>query len=131
MLSTMLKDKSLEPVNQYWSRCFPKVPTTYRNTENNKIPVSPQTYILRETRYKRWNSTLRSLMRIWRRKWQPTPVLLPGESHGGRSLIGYSPWGCKELDTTEKLHFQWEFKNLKKSIGVFFFNINTLWNLIY
>ena len=29
-------------------------------------------------------------------KWQPTPVLLPGESHGGRSLVSYSPWGCKE-----------------------------------
>ena len=33
--------------------------------------------------------------------WQPTPVFLPGESHGQRSLAGYSPWGCKELDTTE------------------------------
>ena len=41
----------------------------------------------------------------WRRKWQPTPVLLPGESHGGRSLVGYSPQGRKELDTTERLHF--------------------------
>ena len=41
----------------------------------------------------------------WRRKWQPTPLLLPGESHGLRSLVGYSPWGCKELDTTERLHF--------------------------
>ena len=41
----------------------------------------------------------------WRRKWQPTPVLLPEESHGGRSLVGYSPWGCKESDTTERLHF--------------------------
>ena len=41
----------------------------------------------------------------WRRKWQPTPVFLPGESHGRRSLVGYSPWGCKELDTTERLHF--------------------------
>ena len=41
----------------------------------------------------------------WRRKWQPTPVLLPGESHGGRSLLGYSPWGHKESDTTEQLHF--------------------------
>ena len=39
----------------------------------------------------------------WRRKWQPTPVVLPGESHGQRSLVGYSPWGCKELDTTEQL----------------------------
>ena len=42
---------------------------------------------------------------IWRRKWQPTPVLLPGKSHGWRSLVGYSPWGCKESDTTEQLHF--------------------------
>ena len=36
-----------------------------------------------------------------RRAWQPTPVLLPEESHGERSLVGYSPWGRKELDTTE------------------------------
>ena len=41
----------------------------------------------------------------WRRKWHPTPVLLPGKSHGRRSLVGYSPWGHKELDTTERLHF--------------------------
>ena len=41
----------------------------------------------------------------WRRKWQPTPVLLPGKSHGWRSLVGYSPWGCKELDSTERLLF--------------------------
>ena len=39
----------------------------------------------------------------WRRKWQPTPVFLPGESHGWRSLVGYSPLGCKESDTTEGL----------------------------
>ena len=37
----------------------------------------------------------------WRRKWQPTPVLLPGKSHGWRSLVAYSPWGHKESDTTE------------------------------
>ena len=36
-----------------------------------------------------------------KRAWQPTPVFLPGESHGQRSLVGYSPWGCKELDTTK------------------------------
>ena len=41
----------------------------------------------------------------WRREWQPTPVLLPGKSHGWRSLVGYSPWGCKESDMTERLHF--------------------------
>ena len=39
----------------------------------------------------------------WRRKWQPTPVLLPGISHGWRSLVGYNPWGHKESDTTEQL----------------------------
>ena len=38
----------------------------------------------------------------WRWAWQPTPVLLPGESHGQRSLAGYSPWGQKESDTTEQ-----------------------------
>ena len=37
--------------------------------------------------------------------WQPTPVLLSGKSHGWRSLVGCSPWGCKELDATERLHF--------------------------
>ena len=37
----------------------------------------------------------------WRRAWQPTPVFLLGESHAQRSLVGYSPWRCKELDTTE------------------------------
>ena len=37
----------------------------------------------------------------WRRPWQPTPVLLPGQSHGERSLMGYSPWGHKESATTE------------------------------
>ena len=41
----------------------------------------------------------------WRRKWQPTPVFLPGKSHGLRSLVGYRPWTCKVWDTTEQLHF--------------------------
>ena len=39
----------------------------------------------------------------WRREWQPTPVFLPGESHWQRGLVGYSPWGHKESDTTEQL----------------------------
>ena len=43
-----------------------------------------------------------------RRKWQPTPVLLPGEFHGWRSPVGYSPWGCKESDMTERLHFHFQ-----------------------
>ena len=43
--------------------------------------------------------------RYWRRQWHPTPVLLPGESHGRRILVGCSPWGHEESDTTERLHF--------------------------
>ena len=39
----------------------------------------------------------------WRREWQSTPVFLPGELRGQRRLVGYSPWGHKELDTTEQL----------------------------
>ena len=41
---------------------------------------------------------------LWRRKWQPTPVFLPGKSDGHKNLSGYSPWGCKELDTAEWLN---------------------------
>ena len=40
----------------------------------------------------------------WRRKWQPTPVFLPGKSHGQRGMVDYSPWGCKESDVTDHTH---------------------------
>ena len=40
----------------------------------------------------------------WRRKWQPTPVFLPGKFRGQRSLAGYSPWGCRELNMTTCMH---------------------------
>ena len=46
-------------------------------------------------------------------QWQPTPVFLPGKSHGRRSLVGYSPWGHKESDTTERLHLH--FHNIQLS----------------
>ena len=54
----------------------------------------------------------------WRRTWQPTPVLLPGKSHGWRSLGGYSPWGYKESETTEGLHFLYIGYMYWSSIGV-------------
>ena len=50
-----------------------------------------------------FNSWVRKI--LWRRKWHRTPVLLPGKSHGRRSMIGYSPRGHKESDTTERLYF--------------------------
>ena len=40
----------------------------------------------------------------WRRKWQPTPVSLPGKSQGQRRLMGHSPWGSQDLDTIERLN---------------------------
>ena len=49
-----------------------------------------------------FNSWVRKI--LWRRKWQSTPVLLPRKSHGQRSLVGYSPWGRKESDTTKQLY---------------------------
>ena len=42
----------------------------------------------------------------WSRKWQPTIVFLPEKSHRQRSLVGYSPWGCRESDTTEQMSMQ-------------------------
>ena len=52
----------------------------------------------------------------WRRKWQPTPIILPGESHGRRSLLGNSPQGRKESDTTERLHFHFSILYTKDSL---------------
>ena len=46
-----------------------------------------------------------SIADAWRRQWHPTSVLLPGKSHGQRSLVGCSPWGREESDMTERLHF--------------------------
>ena len=49
--------------------------------------------------------------------WSPTPVLLPGESHGRRSLVGCSPWGCEESDTTERLHFRFSLSCIGEGNG--------------
>ena len=53
----------------------------------------------------------------WRRQWQPTPVLLPGKSHGQRSLVGRSPWGRRESDMTEQLHFHFSFSCIGEGNG--------------
>ena len=52
-----------------------------------------------------------------RRQWQPTPVLSPGKSHGQRSLIGCSPWGREESDTTEQLHFHFSLSCIGEGNG--------------
>ena len=52
-----------------------------------------------------------------RRQWHPTPVLLPGKSHGQRSLVGCSPWGCEESDMTERLHFHFSLSCIGEGNG--------------
>ena len=52
-----------------------------------------------------------------RRQWQPTPVLLPGNSHGWRSLVGCSPWSREESDTTERLHFHFSLSCIGEGNG--------------
>ena len=74
----------------------------------------------------KWESTLLSHC-IWncpppmrqtqRRQWQPTPVLLPGKSQGRRSLVGCSPWGREESDTTERLHFHFSLSCIGEGNG--------------
>ena len=53
----------------------------------------------------------------WRRQWHPTPVLLPGESHGWRSLVGCGPWGREESDTTEQLRFHFSLSRIGEGNG--------------
>ena len=55
--------------------------------------------------------------RGWARKWHPTPVLLSGKSHGRRSLVGCSPWGCEESDMTEWLHFHFLLSHIGEGNG--------------
>ena len=66
-------------------------------------------YVVQETQETMFDPRIRKIS--WRRKQQPTPVFLPGQSHEQRSLAGYSPWGRKESDMTEHAcvhHQKWE-----------------------
>ena len=83
----------------------------YRKKERNTCPYQGQSL---QERFVRGTPFF-----TWRRKWQPTPVFLPGKSHGLRIRVGYSPWGCKELDTTEQLHFHFHFL-----VGLWFILVN-------
>ena len=59
----------------------------------------------------------KSYLFCWRKQWHPTPVLLPGKSHGWRSLVGCSPWGRWGLDTTERLHFHFSLSCVGEGHG--------------
>ena len=84
----------------------------------NRIPqwLSGKESTCDEEPLRRW-FILRVRKIPWRRAWQPTPEFLHGESHGQRSLVGYSPWGCKASDMTEVME-HWHIQYLKlKQLG--------------
>ena len=64
-----------------------------------------------------WSFIYSLLGEGWRRQWHPTPVLLPGKLHGWRSLVGRSPWGRSESDTTEGLHFHFSLSCIGEGNG--------------
>ena len=66
--------------------------------KNNRYYLRPELLACRRPGFEPWVGKI-----PWRREWLPTPVLLPGDSHGQRSLVGYSLWGRRESDTTEQL----------------------------
>ena len=91
-----------------WEDSLQKVMATHSSVLAWKVPWTEEPGMLQSMGSLRvghdWATSL-SLFTFmhWRRKWQPTPVFLPGESHGWWSLAGYNPWGRKESDTTEWL----------------------------
>ena len=79
------------------------------NTEENLYVLSHENYRIQNLMY--------TVVIIQRRQWHPTPVLLPGKSHGWRSLVGCSPWGRLESDTTERLHFHFSLSRIGEGNG--------------
>ena len=83
-----------------------KAMATHSSTLNWKIPWTEEPGRLQSmgslrVRYDRATSLSLFTFMHWRRKWQTTPVFLPGESQGRGSLVGCCLWGCTELDMTE------------------------------
>ena len=72
---------------------------------------------LKETKIKSFKGKMSSNILYWRRQWHPTPVLLPGKSHGRRSLVGCSPWDHWGSDMTERLHFHFSFSLIGEGNG--------------
>ena len=74
-----------------------KITELYISPRNTLVAQRVKSLQCGRTRFDPWVGKI-----PWRRKWQPTALFLSRKSHGRRSLAGYSPWGCKELDTTEE-----------------------------
>ena len=76
----------------------------FKDKENYKIS-NKKKIMYKRTSIRLSNNLSGNIVARQRRQWHPIPVLLPGKSHGQRSLVGCSPWGREESDTTERLHF--------------------------
>ena len=99
---------------------------TWFTLVTNVLAYNTEFFTLRTEWYNRNSRTYSSrvteslcliTLSLWRRQWPPTPVLLPGKSHGQRSLVGCSPWGRKESDTTERLHFHFSLSCVGEGNG--------------
>ena len=85
-----------------WKSVMSNSPVFYNNYQDQRASLLAQTV---KNLPAMWDTQVHSLgwEDPWWKEWLPTPVFLPGGFHGQRSLAGYSPWGCKELEPTEWL----------------------------
>ena len=88
------------------------------NAEFQRKPRRDKAFLSNQCKEIEENNRIGKTRGLFRRsQWQPTPVLLPGKSHGQRSLVGCRPWGCEESDTTERLHFHFSLSCIGEGNG--------------
>ena len=93
---------------------------TWKRRNRNKSlrnKINDIIFLTNESEYHIYVVFICHCLKHWRRNWHPTPVLLPGKSHGQRSLVGYSPCGREELYMTERLHFHFSLSWLEKGMA--------------
>ena len=107
-----------------WQYCFPFASTFSRsNTAQGRKKKKAHAHREKEQCVQLFQFKIRKpalvVLRMWgwRRQWHPTPALLPGKPQGRRSLIGCSPWGLYESDTTERLHFHFSLSCIGEGNG--------------
>ena len=106
------KQKQKKPQQTSNTRKIPKKRNA-RKTKPTRMQLKKR-IIISHAKTSHLNLTINYFVR---RQWQPTPVLLPGKSHGQRSLVGSSPWGHEESDTTERLPFHFSLSCIGKENG--------------
>ena len=105
-LSKVMQSLTFQVIHKSLGYTFPLLSLKFRSKEDRVLGFSGGSHAknpaCRCRRHKRcgFDPWVRKIP--WRRKWQPIPLFLPGESYGQENLADYSPWGCKELDTTER-----------------------------